>query len=1039
VVEIQGSRIARGTMEASSAWLFYDDLGSSRDAFLPNASQSTIKELAPCYWRLAAPAVDSCLGARPDSGWKQIALTPVGGQPLAISSDGIVSGPVADDGEGVVRWPYFSLETGAMAEGTINLYLAKAAFPEEDPAGRLEPQAPIMAEVAWRQLPDPGGSGGDLDPGVNFNNLKATFNYDYYTPSQFNVQVDAYLRRGGVSEHIRAVDPGDTARQNDYGYQETVQALEVVFLDNTFDDDDMVLESDFYLPYPSDVTTPLVAEQFKNNLPIGGKTRELANLHHKYWDFRQSIAQDTIWSLEKKEDTVYIDQALVNGLDPADLPARIFNLEAGRATVNGLKVSGTQTDAQAPVKSQWFPDGDYGQVVAQQLTTNAGGNYDFYQVGGVPFAFTGVKLSHYYSRFMDPTSLPDTMGIKIEGTGIELPAELTDASGNLTPSSLKRCSAGDTVGCGFVLLDGNGTSDFFGEVEVVEDTQPDPAASGGAADGFAGDEPQGQWPVANNNRTNRTTQANTRKVALRWAWAVVDDYIDELCPFVYLPNQNGGVFACVREGLEIVAAPADVFKGDLGLVADFNNNGTAEVGIFTGYSASQGAFRALAMNRPRDDGLPGFITYTNWISVEEDISSWSEKFYPEVDVDDDRTNRNDPVDLAAETWETWGTREFGDTFLVLSGTLQSLSDSQAAAGAYGVTGLSAGSVLRDYADTTLQRGMGQAEFFANGLDLTLQRLYFGAEVDIGAADDKLLHADWLSLQYNRDGLYMIRGERVTSSVTGDYDITADFDLHIFTADRNERIEGGILIDTITLSDLEFRDLGLAFGAGYYEGSGLYYFGAKGEAAWDGYTLGGAILAGTVYPQSEVLRFAGFGHVLDKLQSESPGTDTTTYVGLYLAVDGDFPIYNEGCLLDVTAGGEIRFWYFQPSNSATPTYGGQLQGSVYGEFACILSARGDLSLTLEQVNPGNQSSPPPGWASMTRQCPAGGAECSSFAGIFWVALGVGFDCDPGTWDSWDTRWWGDSWCYTVGAAFGLTYINPTVDSSKWDYDYDIDWE
>ena len=312
-------------------------------------------------------------------------------------------------------------------------------------------------------------------------------------------------------------------------------------------------------------------------------------------------------------------------------------------------------------------------------------------------------------------------------------------------------------------------------------------------------------------------------------------------------------------------------------------------------------------------------------------------------------------------------------------------------------------------------------------------------MEIGAKNDQLLHADWLSLQYDRDGIYAIRGDGVTSKITGDYDIIADFDLHIYTADKNERVEGGVIIHDIELSDIEFRDLGLVFGAGNYEGSGLFYFGAMGEAAWDGYALGGAILAGTVYPDSEVLRWAGFGAALDKLQSESQVADTAIFVGVYLAVNGDFPIYNEDCLLNVTAGGEIRFWYFQPSNESDPIYGGQLQGSVYGEFACVLSARGDLSLTLEKVNAGNHSSPPSGWANMTRQCPAGGDGCSSFAGIFWVAMGVGVDCDPGTWDSWDTRWWGDSWCYTVGAAFGLTYINPTADSSKWDYDYDFDWE
>ena len=67
------------------------------------------------------------------------------------------------------------------------------------------------------------------------------------------------------------------------------------------------------------------------------------------------------------------------------------------------------------------------------------------------------------------------------------------------------------------------------------------------------------------------------------------------------------------------------------------------------------------------------------------------------------------------------------------------------------------------------------------------------------------------------------------------------------------------------------------------------------------------------------------------------------------------------------------------------------------------------------------------------------ECTAFSGSFWIAAGVG-DCSPGSLDRWEDRWWRDSWCYTVGAIAGLSYLDPVPSGvDAWDFDYELDYE
>ena len=141
------------------------------------------------------------------------------------------------------------------------------------------------------------------------------------------------------------------------------------------------------------------------------------------------------------------------------------------------------------------------------------------------------------------------------------------------------------------------------------------------------------------------------------------------------------------------------------------------------------------------------------------------------------------------------------------------------------------------------------------------------------------------------------------------------------------------------------------------------------------------------------------------------------------------------MLSVGANGELHIWYFTGNPDV---YGGQMQGSVYGEIGCVMSARGTLFLGAEQLAEDGRS-------AGGRICPDDGnpdhiRSCTAFSGGFGFAMGVGFDCDRDTWGEWKDRWWGDSWCYQWGANVTMNYISPApAGEGTWDNDADWDFE
>jgi hypothetical protein len=84
--------------------------------------------------------------------------------------------------------------------------------------------------------------------------------------------------------------------------------------------------------------------------------------------------------------------------------------------------------------------------------------------------------------------------------------------------------------------------------------------------------------------------------------------------------------------------------------------------------------------------------------------------------------------------------------------------------------------------------------------------------------------------------------------------------------------------------------------------------------------------------------------------------------------------------------------------------------------CLLSGRGALSLTIENIVAG-------GVSQGGCLCPLDERHgCFVATGEGWLAAGIGF-CEPESWTTWQERWWDDDWCYCAGAWIGVSLMVP----------------
>jgi len=1013
-VNIADSTIQDGTLYGAGARLDYFDRGKTTDYMVVNNfCGREFRQIGMCPGFLGQDV--------PGDSYRTLMLSPVGGD-VAIGLEGkMLPGVNLDQ---TVVWPSFEVQ-----HTDARLFVASAAF-----ADAPSSWAPMPAENAWRQLLDPG-TGFDYDPGINLNFRAGDAYYACFDPGTLEeVAIDLHVRRGGVSEYL-LFENGPSRWFNSRGYQEKIERMELIFVDNlpaSIEDYRTLLD----LPYPSDATLPLTVETVdpNTNCALSGDIDPLGQVTHQYWRFAQ---RPTDWYytsdlskyegvLGRQEELLALQgEAIFTGLNPQTTAAP------------GIPVT-------RAVVSEWLPNGDIGDLNLDNEPLPAAG----YRVSGIYYSLSDVMLSSYYSDPMNESSLPDTLGLDLRYNMVELPKELL-LNGELTPNSLKQCARDTRVGCGFVVLDGEGAVQFFGEIE------PESLhASSITATGLPFGSPTGSFPILSNRVVNATVALVLHGPQVHWVWPVLNDALDFPIPLKFLGNTEGGALAMVLKDARLFPAPMpSLLHTDVGLAITFDWSASDgffdEIGIQLGYAASQAAFRALAMNRPLTE-TAGTRPYQKWAEVEADITEWAQKFNYSIGPGEE----DDPVDLAERIWESWGNQPFGQAFNILEPVLDGRNGSDA----YGITGIEPQlhDVL-DWANVELNTGMAQMVYVQTSLtNGYIEMLRFGGEFRArfeAGPIDPLLGIDWLSLvEYNKDGEFLIHGEDLQISMLGEFYPLADFDLLIGTKEGNQRVEGGIDFEELEIPSLFSLDLSGVFGSGQFGGQEIFFIGVTLDTGWTMETeqgsampdleIGVSVIAGTLPSNSQIIRNYGYGDVLDKFASESIEGAPPTFSGFYAAIyiDDWHPVYS-GCLLDVGAGGELRVWYFTTSGGQE-LWGGQLSAHIYAEVACLVSARGQLALTLEQILGGSQTSPPPGethgWSLWDRTCPGNPSTdtCLSFSGTFWAAAGVGW-CEPGSWDSWSSRWWGDSWCYTFGAIAGVSYLEHA--DTPWDWDYDLDYE
>ncbi len=1015
-LEIAESQVLDGLLFDAALSLDYQAIGTDLSYL--------VKEGYYPAWRAGVPPVYTTL----QTGLADLPVLP----------GGILAGSVSFSPAGLAWLEGMAVDTNR-PEVAASFYAAGATYAENG-WPRLAPWAPAPAENAWRSLEATAPAYASLEPGFNIQAQHSAVEYPCAEPALFNdVDFDLYVRRGGVSGlvHFHADSYGAIRYR---GYELSISQLDLVFLDNTLVDPTTGLFS-LRLPYPTNASFEWVLDGVNSfsmdACPARGEIGSAGPVLHQYWNF---LEYPDHAEFVPTSQTSYPQDYQSSFGEP--LPAaftHVLELQ-GKAYINGLGQNPTTlAEASRPVSitlhSQWLPDGDYGDILA--LPTGASNQQlpDYLRVSGVAFALRDIKLSRYYARPLDHTSLPSTLGLAQAANLVPFSPALLDADGVLTGASLKACAARQVFGCGLVVVDGNGAVSFFGEVE------PDPSARAADDAGvlpYVADSLLSKWPVYSSmpisigGAAGIVTQivqgagvvvGSAKNPALSLALPLINGVISKFLPVKFMANTSGGALVGLFKDFSVLPLSGlEVVKSDIAVVAEINFDSSAgfvgDFGIFFGYAASQAAFRALALH---DFTI---LNPNDWSLVSKRTADWASDFNY-GGWDRNPNNQNDPVDLASVIWSKWIKQSGGqstslsykEAYAVLEPVVLALKGKES----YGITGLSTGSLLSN-AGVKFNTGMGQIIFEKAGKDYRLVSLAFGSQVDVSVSNQTLVNADWLSLQINRDGEILIIGKNVSTGLTGDFKIKADFALLIGTKAGYERIEGSLALKDLTISELKFRYIGAVFGAGQYNYEPMFYLGLRGEGTFSGYTVGAALLFGKINPTSAVLREAGFKDLLDKIGADNGKSASAAppglFTGVYVAVWGNFPIYNiRPCTVIVAASGEVRFWYFEPSGGSDPIYGGYLRASVYGTGLCLISARGEVTLVIEHIRQSGKS-------QGGRTCDT--AEgCTAFTGDLWLGVGLGF-CEPETWVGWDNRWWNDGGCWNTGAQVKLTYLNDPDD-------------
>ena len=209
--------------------------------------------------------------------------------------------------------------------------------------------------------------------------------------------------------------------------------------------------------------------------------------------------------------------------------------------------------------------------------------------------------------------------------------------------------------------------------------------------------------------------------------------------------------------------------------------------------------------------------------------------------------------------------------------------------------------------------------------------------------------------------------------------------------------GGIFTSgEIGFSEFAVYDPGLALGAGAYEN----YFGARAGAKFDSISMDVAFLVGRTCNQEVLVS-------LDPQVGEFLTFPDTGFAGLFVRGSARIPVWHNGCFLTVGVGADAGTWVLGP---APVTVGMLIGGAIYGEGACLVSVRGQITI-LAEVS-GIDSLNPSALAALI-------PDNVKLQGEAFFVGGFGLDCDPGTWTDLP-RSRKDDWCGTADLSTKATF-------------------
>jgi len=812
----------------------------------------------------------------------------------------------------------------------------------------------------------------------------------------FDAEVDLYLRRSGVSHVVKALVGGDSISGKLHGYPVDISKAELGFLDShiVYSTVGMSVK----VPYPANFSFSGTVSGFDGGCPreitaAAGGTKITAE--H--------------WNLPLLPSTAVFEA-------PAPGAEKRLFLNGGVNLPHDYDYAGDEVE-WVTMKTRWNPDGTSGGTRFEQSPM---------------VLFNGL---HYLADVQDGVTLSadvDTNGVKVDSLANHIVED-----GNVHDLE---CLEQNTCP-GWISYSGALTVPYFGPLLTDQGSEQAVLHVFTPIEGN-GDEIQCASCasyIGNSGIRAKQTWISEAGLELDFPLVIAKRTGDD-SGLIMTGTEHTSVLPFENENFEII-------RFDSSVVIDSNNPGDGfenNSRIFLGLSSVPASVRAVAETIGEvGEESPSATTIDRWLNrsvsdEEKNLDPDDLDLYTGV-IDPDT---GDPITVAGcqgivpQIWPDYGDLSYPDTYEVINTSAMSPvacldidaieselddadEDEQQNIERLLRLGGGVGQALQFDSDYKMQFNLvrGNVEFTTNDVGGTdFERFDLGMRVNISEAGSQdsehtFLKTNVLGFSYTKSGDFTILGRDVEADVFGYKVDSADFTLVISTGVGNVGIQGGLTYyDGVEISTLTLDDISGVFGFG----QSVFYVGMNGNGTLNlegtSASVGAGLLIGRINGSSTpVLEDHGFAELVNKFP-EAGGPMT----GVYVRGLTDVPIIQNGCTLSLNVGGEVEIWFFTGDETA---YGGSLRGFAYGEALCVISARGDVSLTMFK----NEDD---------------GEDIWNFEGEGWVAGGAGFDCDPGTWGpNWSGRWWGDSWCYQAGAYAAIFWNS----NDGWDYSLDADYE